>query len=367
MFCTNCGKQIEDGADFCTNCGEPVRSGEERSTQSDAASPCESGAKEEIAAKTTTSDGADDAVLRTEPRASSGPSKKGMIVGAAAAGAVLVIAALCFAFGGFSEQRPANEGANVPIDATIEESEAPTFESECFQIFLPEDIADVVSFTEKNNTVSIEYAPSGVVVATLFPQGEALVTEAAKRSYDLGEVYLSGHYEEALLKCVYIDADGKTTHWGSKQPRELAVEELLGISCEDLIGCIYLNTGSEFVEAHADLSADDGPIGAEEGSSDTSVMAEGSDAVPTEPFWGIWVGASKNEAEMTALAQRLKDEGVSNGVVIKTTDWSNLNPEPWWVVSAGAYASEEAANSALSDIKQRGYSNAYVKHTGSKR
>lgn len=341
MRCTNCSNEIEDGASFCTFCGVRIKPVEEPSGEGGELGEAASAAGDE--ARSTTS------------------------IGAIVAALIAIIAVLCIVvFVAFNGSLPSEEDQQA-VGVGEEESEAPTFESECFQIFLPEDIADVVSFTEKNNTVSIEYAPSGVVVATLFPQGEALVAEAAKRSYDLGEVYLSGHYEEALLKCVYIDADGKTTHWGSKQPRELAVEELLGISCEDLIGCIYLNTGSEFVEAHADLSADDGPIGAEEGSSDTSVMAEGSDAVPTEPFWGIWVGASKNEAEMTALAQRLKDEGVSNGVVIKTTDWSNLNPEPWWVVSAGAYASEEAANSALSDIKQRGYSNAYVKHTGSKR
>ena len=25
MFCTNCGKQVPDGAAFCTNCGTPVK------------------------------------------------------------------------------------------------------------------------------------------------------------------------------------------------------------------------------------------------------------------------------------------------------------------------------------------------------
>ena len=33
MFCTNCGKEMEDGVKFCTNCGTPLQSGVQESAK----------------------------------------------------------------------------------------------------------------------------------------------------------------------------------------------------------------------------------------------------------------------------------------------------------------------------------------------
>lgn len=82
-----------------------------------------------------------------------------------------------------------------------------------------------------------------------------------------------------------------------------------------------------------------------------------------QPFYGIWVSASKDKAECDTTADGLRNKGYSAGVY-ETTDWSNLNSEPWYVVSAGEYLSETEANAALQNVVAAGYDGAYIKYTG---
>lgn len=83
-----------------------------------------------------------------------------------------------------------------------------------------------------------------------------------------------------------------------------------------------------------------------------------------EPFYGIWVFASKDEAECQSIIADLKSKNF-DAKVYMTTDWENLNSESWYVVSAGEYSSKEKAQAALSLVQASGYSGAYVKYTGS--
>lgn len=80
------------------------------------------------------------------------------------------------------------------------------------------------------------------------------------------------------------------------------------------------------------------------------------------PFYGIWCSASKDRADVQAVADNLSQNGFSAQVLV-TTDWDNLNPEFWYVVTAGSYTSEAAANADLSKV-QALYSDAYVKYSG---
>ncbi len=398
-FCTKCGKQLDEGVKFCTSCGAPVpvakpqpKADEVRETDEvrkldesrETDDPRVSGdSVEKMTEAKPSSFSADSSLMdvsdgvsaaETSEDSSISNSRNRIIIGIMGVILIVVIIAVCVFFFGKSEQQSSDEGIQQATWETEEGSVDPTFESKCFRVILPENIASLVAFEQKNNTVSMKYASSGTSLGVLFPQGEALVSESANRSYILGEVYLSGHYEEAMLDLVYIEADGTAAHWGSKQPRELAIEKLLGVTCEEFISYISLNTGSEFVPAQIKLKSDDGAISTEEtegvlanDAEKTAAVPENADSSPVEPFWGIWISASKSEFEMAALIQQLKGDGFENSVMTMTTDWSNLNPEPWWVVSAGRYASEEQANSALSEIKQKGYTSAYVKYTGSKR
>ena len=80
------------------------------------------------------------------------------------------------------------------------------------------------------------------------------------------------------------------------------------------------------------------------------------------PFYGIWCGASKDEAGAESIASSLRGNGLDAQIFI-TTDWSNLNTERWYVISAGTYNSEEEAEQALPQVKAY-YENAYIKYSG---
>lgn len=80
------------------------------------------------------------------------------------------------------------------------------------------------------------------------------------------------------------------------------------------------------------------------------------------PFYGIWCGAAKTEAEAQKQAKKIRENGFDAQVFV-TTDWSNLNTEKWYVITAGTYGTEEAASAVLPDV-QRVCSNAYIKYSG---
>lgn len=80
------------------------------------------------------------------------------------------------------------------------------------------------------------------------------------------------------------------------------------------------------------------------------------------PFYGIWCGAAKTEAEAQKQAKKIRENGFDAQVFV-TTDWSNLNTEKWYVITAGTYGTKEAASAVLQDV-QRVCSDAYIKYSG---
>lgn len=87
-------------------------------------------------------------------------------------------------------------------------------------------------------------------------------------------------------------------------------------------------------------------------------------AFDRDGFYGIWVGASKNEDEANALKDKVSAAGLAGVEVVLTTDWENLNSKPFYVVTAGTYPSKKGADTCLDIVKAAGYSDAYVKFTG---
>lgn len=81
-----------------------------------------------------------------------------------------------------------------------------------------------------------------------------------------------------------------------------------------------------------------------------------------KPFYGIWCGASINEATANNKLKEIQKQGF-NAQVFHTTDWDNLNTEDWYVVSAGVYNNEASANNALKEVKKF-FPDAYVKYSG---
>ena len=81
-----------------------------------------------------------------------------------------------------------------------------------------------------------------------------------------------------------------------------------------------------------------------------------------QPFYGIWVSASKNYDEAMKTADEVSSNGF-DGFVEDTTKWSNLNSEKWYVVTAGRYTSENDAKNKLAEV-QKYYPEAYIKYSG---
>ena len=83
----------------------------------------------------------------------------------------------------------------------------------------------------------------------------------------------------------------------------------------------------------------------------------------TDPFYGVWVGASKDRLECEEIASQLRSKGFEANVY-DTLDWNNLNSEHWYVVTAGKFVEESTAQSALNSVIKAGYADAYVKYSG---
>lgn len=92
------------------------------------------------------------------------------------------------------------------------------------------------------------------------------------------------------------------------------------------------------------------------------VQQPDSSQSPISPFYGIWCGAAKTEAEAQKQAKKIRENGFDAQVFV-TTDWSNLNTEKWYVITAGTYGTEEVASAVLPDV-QRVCSDAYIKYSG---
>lgn len=95
--------------------------------------------------------------------------------------------------------------------------------------------------------------------------------------------------------------------------------------------------------------------------TDEGVVEEFENAL-NSPFYGIWIGASKVEADANVIVENSRNNGIDT-MVFLTTDWTNLNKDPYYVITAGIYSSKEDAEKAVEDVKKV-YPDAYVKYSG---
>ncbi|MEI3376542.1 MAG: zinc-ribbon domain-containing protein [Coriobacteriales bacterium] len=332
MHCEKCGSKLDDGAMFCTECGAKV-------AQNEQAQPSQQSANAK------------------PPR-----NKLAIPLAIAAIAAVALIIVLVVVLFNQSDKSEA-PAATSSSASTAANDPAPTIETELFRITLPEDVASKVSFTEKNGSIDMTYLPTNANLATI-SAGEGYEVEYKHVSYSLGDVYAVGSLSPAWMVLPYVDANNKPMHWSKDVPVELGITKLLGMTPEQFTACISLNTGSQYVPATPMHTGGDKVTPSS--TSAEPVMTEGTWAVPSEPFWGIWTDASKDRAEVEAIAQRIHNETGDKVTVVLTTDWSNLNSEPWYVISMGRWSSQEDADEALPRIQANGYPDAYVKYSGDK-
>ena len=99
------------------------------------------------------------------------------------------------------------------------------------------------------------------------------------------------------------------------------------------------------------------------GQQDPASGSVGFETPLTEPFYGVWISASKDYEEARSIAAEADVVG-GPGFVFLTTDWENLNDEPWYVVAAGFAQSESEAQALCDRAHEAGYADAYVKYSG---
>lgn len=101
-------------------------------------------------------------------------------------------------------------------------------------------------------------------------------------------------------------------------------------------------------------------------AADTTKASDASAATSfnrNNGFYGIWVGAFKNEENAEAQLAEAKSKGFPAEIFI-TTDWENLNPEPFYVVTAGVYETQTEAERYLTMAQDHIIPDAYVKYSG---
>ena len=138
---------------------------------------------------------------------------------------------------------------------------------------------------------------------------------------------------------------------------------------EDSVGSVDStgSAGSATAAPASELEAESvrttSPAVLQEAEEPHANKSDGIKTSPTEPFYGVWVSASKDYEEALSMARELESAGLSS-YVFMTTDWSNLNPEPWYVISAGRARTDSEARSLCDRVQAAGYDDAYVKYSG---
>ena len=393
MYCTNCGCELIEGAEFCSRCGARIY-------PEDFAS--ESGAHQvrqspETAVAQGTANGGRGVVA---------PAVIGVAVGLLA---VIAIVAALFATGAIggardalpdgdadnassmssSEKDPAERSADAASSEAIEggegsddgvvvdgagelssaaaESALPSqdasdletnalLETECVRVSLPRDLVEsgYQWSEESDECVDLTDANGSVLASVIWGVAATRENEAKLESYAIGTVSHGSIGYPAYLKLYYLDSAGKRIHWGVDDTGELATDRM-GVELQDIVSWIELYSPGGFRSAV--LQDPKGTQGTQGGNS------SGTGTSLTEPFYGVWVAASKDYDEARSMANELEAVGL-HGTVFLTTDWSNLNPEPWYVVAAGYARAEPEAQSLCERVHALGYTDAYVKYSG---
>lgn len=189
---------------------------------------------------------------------------------------------------------------------------------------------------------------SGSTIAEIFVTKDGTSSETKRKRFAIGEFEALDGTIPVLLDVCYLDDDGNPLHWNAAEQGTLATEFLNEDGMDTLLSGVRLAEGEDFVRVS--------PQQVRPCTVDETVDG-------TEPFWGVWIFASMNEAESQAMA----DEATSAGFdasIIDSSEWSNLNTAQWFCVTVGRFASEEAAEEARRFAVDSGYSSAYVKYSG---
>ena len=195
-------------------------------------------------------------------------------------------------------------------------------------------------------------SPECAAIVELFRPGTQQHGNEAKFEVHKLAAAGAGAEDYIILDEYYIE-NGELVYWGNKDANVLGTE-IAGLTLGEIVSWVRVNQGGNWVEV---------AIRPEEGAQAAAPAESAAAGTFTTPFWGVWVGASKDEAEAQAQADELTAAGFDGRVFI-TTDWSNLNTERWYVVTAGISKSESEAGGLCTLVQEAGYDGAYVKYSG---
>ena len=247
---------------------------------------------------------------------------------------------------------------------------------------------DAITVENNSDVALICDAKSGVRIAEVFAVKPGPSGELKQDVYYIGKTADNASDNGLIMNVFYVNEAGENVHWNAHDPATTALELLGDNDIELLLESIYLGSNGEdsyicasdltvtstiAIASNGAANSSDasgqnaaGNSSAQDGSATGSAKydSEATAASTKAPFWGVWVYASQNEAEATAQATQVIDQGFSEAHAVLTTDWENLNEEPWWCVTLGAFSSEQEAQSALQSAQAAGHANAYVKYSG---
>ncbi len=366
-YCPACGASINEENSFCPQCGARV----ETASVADPTMPV--GTPVQAAAQPAT----------TQANAPSGSGGKGVLIGAGIVGALVLLGALAF----FLTRPPANQetssaavtispapaasssasttsavqpsSAATPPAGSSSSASAPAPAAEQPAVLDTGDVRATLpaqyvnqgySWTSGESTVVHLNGPGNSPVADIVWADVATRENEAKRdSYSIGTIDHGASRSEVKLWVYYLE-DGKLIYMGAADAatRGTLPLDAMGITVEELVSWIELYNVDGYVPARI---VDD--------TANVDTAKTGS----YEPFYGVWIGASKDRAEAEALAQEAQSKGLRAEVQL-SSEWSNLNPEPWYVVTAGHPLTELNANTVFVHAVDAGYKDAYIKYSG---
>ena len=256
----------------------------------------------------------------------------------------------------------ANASASSGNSSTASTDAPFVFETNDVRVEMPAHYADE-GCTWSQGESSVTFAKDGdPAVEIVWGTAATKSGEAKMDSSIIGEISHGSIGLTVYMRVLRWDNRHRAIYSGAAEAGTPSLD-VLGISQEAFVSWISLYTVRGFVPAAIQPAAGaDTGAGTSASAGAGTVERTGSAA----PFWGVWIGASKDSGEAESLARAAQAKGLPADVT-QTTDWDNLNTEPWFVITVGRSSTQEEAESLLTQAKAAGYADAYVKYSGNHR
>lgn len=286
--------------------------------------------------------------------------------------AALLVVSLVFAGCSGGEQKDANQSANSSASSSSSSKSAadaktePWVSTKYFTVY--EELPNLTPDFAHDEGV-IDFLFENEIVASVELEGHRDYAEGGKaRVYKMGVTDADGKEETVLLRLLYATESGEGVAWREDENAHELMIDILNSSFAptELAEKCTVNFGGKEVPCELEFVSDDDEDSSA-GSSSSSNSSSESDGLeqvtsPTEPFWGVWIGAFSSQEGADHVAGQANRAGLETYTEV-SSDWENLNSKTYYVVTHGKYKSEAAARAELKKAKEYA-PDAYVKYSG---